>query len=87
MTERARLLTPGKKILISPYGLSQSDFTRSDYEQQLAKLKVDIIAYQDEIGCVREAYPIVNLKKNWKKLRDIHNRLHIELWANIESFT
>jgi len=87
LTERARLLTPGKKILISPYGLSQSDFTRSDYEQQLAKLKVDIIAYQDEIGCVREAYPIVNLKKNWKKLRDIHNRLHIELWANIESFT
>lgn len=87
LTEKARSLTPGKKILISPYGLSQSDFTRSDYEQQLAKLKVDIIAYQDEIGCVREAYPIVNLKKNWKKLRDIHNRLHVELWANIESFT
>lgn len=87
LTKEARSLTPGKKILISPYGLSQSDFNRADYEQQLAKLKVDIIAYQDEVGCVREPFPIVNLKKNWKKLRDIHNRLHIELWANVESFT
>lgn len=87
LTEQARILTPEKKILISPYGIVDSDFNNPKYEQQLAKLKVDIIAYQDEIGCVREKYPLVKLKKSWEKLRDIHNRLNIELWANCETFT
>lgn len=27
------------------------------------------------------------LKKTWQRLRDIHNRLNIEMWANCETFT
>lgn len=87
LADKARALTPGKKILISPYGISQSDFNNPNYEKQLAKLKVDIIAYQDEVGCVREQFPLPNLKMNWKRLRAIHNKLNIELWANCETFT
>ncbi len=87
LTMRARALTPDKKILISPYGIVNSDFDSPEYEKQLAKLKVDIIAYQDEVGCVREEFPLVRLKENWKKLRAIHDRLHIALWANCETFT
>jgi hypothetical protein len=87
LTARARSLTPGKKILISPYGIYESAFEDPQFERQLAKLKVDIIAYQDEVGCVREPLPLPRLKKHWQLLREIHNRLHIGLWANVESFT
>ena len=64
-----------------------SDFTDPEYERRLSRLKVDIIAYQDEVGCVREPFPMPRLKENWKKLRDIHNRLNIAFWANCETFT
>lgn len=48
---------------------------------------MDIIAYQDEVGCVRDQFTLPRLKKNWQRLRDIHNRLNIEMWANCETFT
>lgn len=87
LVERAHQLTPGKKTLISPYGISLSDFDNPDYEKQMAKLKVDIIAYQDEIGCVREPFPLPRLRQNWKRLHAIHQKLNIEFWANCETFT
>ena len=87
MTKKAKALTPDKKTLISPYGIGLSDFDNPEYEKQLAKLKVDIIAYQDEVGCVRDKFMLPRLKKTWKRLRDIHNRLNIEMWANCETFT
>ena len=86
LTARARELTPGKKIMISPYGIFNSDFDDPRYEQQISRLTVDIIAYQDEIGCVRERYPLPRLRENWKKLRAIHDKTGIEMWANCESF-
>lgn len=87
LVEKAHALTPEKKTMISPYGIGLSDFDNPEYEKQLAKLKVNIIAYQDEVGCVRDQFTIPRLKKNWKRLRDIHNRLKIEMWANCETFT
>lgn len=87
LTEKAKSLTPGKKTLISPYGIGLSEFDNPEYEKQLAKLKVDIIAYQDEVGCVRDKFMLPRLKKTWQRLRDIHNRLNIEMWANCETFT
>jgi hypothetical protein len=86
LTARARELTPDMKIMISPYGIFNSDFEDPRYEQQIARLTVDIIAYQDEVGCVREAYPLTRLRENWKKLRAIHDNLDIEMWANCETF-
>ena len=47
LTDRARELTPGKKVLISPYGIFNSDFDDPAYEKQISRLKVDIIAYQE----------------------------------------
>ena len=86
LTDRARALTPEAKVLISPYGIFNSNFEDPRYEQQIMRLKVDIIAYQDEIGCVREKYPLPRLRENWKKLRQIHDKTNIEMWANCESF-
>lgn len=87
LVAHARRLTPGKKTMISPYGLRRSDFDSPEYEKNLARLKVDIIAYQDEVGCVREPTPLPELRRNWKRLREVHDRIGIELWANCETFT
>ncbi len=87
LTAKARELTPGKKIMLSPYGIFNSDFEDPRYERQIARLEVDIIAYQDEVGCVRERYPLTRLRDNWKKLRAIHDKTDIEMWANCETFS
>ena len=87
LTEKAHKLTPGKKTLISPYGIGLSDFDNPEYEKQMAKLKVDIIAYQDEVGCVREQFPMKNMKEHFRQVSEIHKKAGIEFWANIETFT
>lgn len=87
LTERARGLTPNAKILISPYGIFNSNFDHPNYAKQIGRLKVDIIAYQDEVGCVRERFPLPRLRENWKRLAEIHSSLPIEMWANCENFT
>lgn len=87
ISAHARELTPGIKVLISPYGLFGADIENPLFEKSICDLDVDIIAYQDEVGCVRDKFTLPRLKKNWKRMRDIHNRLNIEMWANCETFT
>ena len=87
LAEHARSLTPGAKILISPYGIFNSNFDHPDYASRIRGLKVDIIAYQDEVGCEREENPLQSLRTNWRRLRDIHEGSGIDIWANCESFT
>ena len=87
LTEEARKVTPDAKVLISPYGLRMAKFDDGRYLEQIAKLKVDIIAYQDEIGCVVEPVPLNHMKENFRHLREVHDKTKIELWANNESFT
>ncbi|MCR4909901.1 MAG: DUF4434 domain-containing protein [Bacteroidales bacterium] len=84
---QARELTPGAKILISPFGIFAGDFDDPRFAEQIAKLDVDIIAHQDEIGCIREPYPMDNLRKHLKLLGEIHRNCGIEFWVNVESFT
>lgn len=87
LVARAAKITPGKKTMISPYGFFCSDFDNPKFGERIDSLKVDIIAYQDEIGCVREEFPLPRLRENWKKVKAIHDRNNIELWANCELFT
>ncbi len=86
ITRKAKELAPGKKVMISPYGLFQSDVSDPKFGEQIAKLDVDIIAYQDEIGCVRKSFPMQEMKDHFAQLRKIHDETGIELWANVESF-
>jgi hypothetical protein len=58
LSEKAKKLAPGKKTMISPYGIGLSEFDNPEYEKQMQKLKVDIIAYQDEVGCVRDQFTL-----------------------------
>jgi hypothetical protein len=87
LASEARTVTPKAKVLISPYGLRSAIFDNSKFADQIAKLKVDIIAYQDEIGCVVEPMPLNHMKENFRHLREVHDKTKIELWANNECFT
>ena len=87
LSAEARSLTPGAKIMVSPYGLRSADFSDYLFAAQIAKLNVDIIAYQDEIGCVAETMPLPKMKENFTRLREMHNINNIAFWANSEIFT
>lgn len=87
LADKARTLTPGKQIMISPYGICYADINNKKFAEQIKKLKVDIIAYQDEVGCVREPMPMKRMKENFSILGKIHRETNIQFWANIESFT
>lgn len=87
LVERSRELTPGKKTLISPYGMVYARYDLPEFAENIRSLKVDIIAYQDEVGCVREQFPLPRLRNNWKQLRKVHDGTSIQMWANCETFT
>lgn len=87
LAEKARSLTPGKQIMISPYGLCNADYDSPEFAGQIGRLEVDIIAYQDEVGCVREPMPMKRMKEHFGILGKIHKDTGIRFWANIESFT
>ena len=83
----ARKLTPGKMIMVSPYGHCFADFRNHKLAEQIKKMSVDIIAYQDEIGCVREPMPMKRMKEHFKQLGKIYEGTNTLFWANVESFT
>lgn len=87
LASRARALTPDKMVMISPYGICYADIDNPLFEERIAALNVDIIAYQDEVGCVREPMPLPRLRNHLRKLGEIHNRTGISFWVNVESFT
>ena len=45
LSEKAKNLAPGKKTLISPYGIGLSEFDNPEYEKQMQKLKVSQFAH------------------------------------------
>ena len=82
----AKKITPNAKRLIAPYGTFRAVNLDDDrYAKQLETLDVDIIAYQDEVGCLR-----MNPKGSeaaFAKLRKIHDRVpQRKLWADVETF-
>jgi hypothetical protein len=83
-SQEARRLTPKTKTLIAPYGTHQA--TGDDaYVRQLEQLDVDIIAYQDEVGCLRMTAE--QSAEAFKRLRRAHDRVpQRALWADVEVF-
>lgn len=83
-SRQARQLTPSAKTLIAPYGTSRA-VCDDRFARQLERLDVDIIAYQDEVGCLR-----MNAAQSavaFEKLRRAHDRVpHRALWADVETF-
>jgi hypothetical protein len=74
LAREARELTEGCKIFISPYG---TRFAVNDqkFVEQLQALDVDIIAYQDEVGCVRDRFPVKTSSEAFTILRAAHDQV------------
>lgn len=80
----ARRLTPRAKILTAPYGTNRA-VDDAAFVRQLEQLDVDIIAYQDEVGCLRMTPAESNAA--FERLRRAHSRVpQRALWADVEIF-
>ncbi len=79
-----RRLLPKAKTLTAPYGtrLAVND---DKFVRQLDQLDVDIIAYQDEVGCLRMGPHESQVA--FARLRAAHDRVpQRALWADVETF-
>lgn len=81
---QARQLMPRAKTLIAPYGTNKA-VCDDRFVRQLEQLEVDIVAYQDEVGCLR-----MNATQSaaaFRTLRRAHDRVpQRALWADVETF-
>jgi len=83
-SREARRLTPRARILIAPYGTNGA-VNDDRFVRQLEQLDVDIIAYQDEVGCLRMT-PRQSAAA-FARLRQAHDRVpQRALWADVEVF-
>lgn len=83
-TAEARRLTPKAKTLTAPYGTNRA-VGDDAFVRQLERLNVDIIAYQDEVGCLRMR-PAQSAAA-FARLRRAHDRVpQRALWADVEVF-
>lgn len=78
-----RSLSPPAKLLIAPYGTRRVAET-DRFVQQIQSLGVDYIAYQDEVG-VRKTR-VEELDGIYARLRRLHDRAGMPLWADVEIF-
>jgi hypothetical protein len=83
-SREARRLTPKAKTLIAPYGTSKAACD-DRFVRQLEQLDVDIVAYQDEVGCLRMT-PAQSASA-FERLRRAHDHVpQRALWADVEVF-
>lgn len=83
-SREARRLMPRAKTLVAPYGTRQA-VSDDTFVRQLEQLDVDIIAYQDEVGCLR--MDAVQSAAAFERLRQAHARVpQRALWADVETF-
>jgi len=78
-----RGLSPDRKILIAPYGTNKVAET-DRFVEQIQALGVDFVAYQDEVG-VRKT-KVEQLDEIYSRLRRLHDKAGIPLWADVEIF-
>merc|ERR1719174_17554 len=87
MAQWSRSLTPHAKHIVSPYGTRFAEPSPA-FVKQLQQLDVDVVAYQDEVGCIRDAFPVEDSRHAFHQLHIAHSHPGTPaLWANVESFT
>jgi hypothetical protein len=83
-SHEARQLMPRAKTLIAPYGTRQA-VCDDRFVRQLEQLDADIVAYQDEVGCLR--MDAAQSAAAFETLRRAHDRVpQRALWADVEVF-
>jgi len=83
-TAHARSLTPKARTLTAPYGTHKA-VADDTFVRQLEQLDADIIAYQDEVGCLRMTPE--QSARAFETLRRAHAKVpQRALWADVEVF-
>ncbi len=83
-SKTARSLMPHSTILTAPYG-TKNAVCDVHYLHQLEKMDVDIIAYQDTVGCYQ--LDIDGSKRAFEILRKAHDKVpQRKLYADVETF-
>lgn len=83
-SEQAHRIAPHTKTLVAPYG-TRKIIADEAYIDQLRRLDVDFIAYQDEVG-VRKSTP-EETGAYYRALREAHDKAgRSALWADVELF-
>ena len=84
--DESRKITPKARTLFAPYYTylaAEIDVDR--YAKGLEKCDIDIIAYQDEVGCQRMNTEVS--ARAFAKLREVHDKVQRpKLWADVEAF-
>lgn len=85
VTDKARSLCPVHRVIVAPFGthcLKADDIL----QEQLTRIKADVIAYQDEIGVKK--MPMEELSARFAALRRVHDAANgPALWVDTEVFT
>ncbi|MBN2376291.1 MAG: hypothetical protein JXD22_07815 [Sedimentisphaerales bacterium] len=73
-------------MLFAPYGTNRAaEMDVDTYAKGLEKCEIDIIAYQDEVGCQRMNTEVS--ARAFAKLRKAHDKVQRpKLWADVETF-
>lgn len=83
-SRHARTLTPKARTLIAPY-FTHKAVADDRFMRQLEQLDVQIIAYQDEVGCLRMTPE--QSARAFETLRRAHDKVpQRALWADVETF-
>ncbi len=83
-SSEARRLTPKARTLTAPYGTSRA-VADAKFVRQLEDLDIDIIAYQDEVGCLR--MDAAASAKAFSTLHQAHEQVpQRALWADVKVF-
>ena len=84
-SHEGRQLIPRAKTLTAPYYTHKAVYD-DRFVRQLEKLDIDIIAYQDEVGCLRMTPD--QSARAFATLRKAHDKVpQRKLWADVELFT
>ncbi len=76
---------PEYKTIIAPYGTNMT-VPDEKYVEQLSRMDVDYIAYQDEVGV--EKSTVEQTGAYYKALKEAHDKAgRAKLWADVETFT
>ena len=80
----AKKITPKARTLIAPYSTHKA-VCDDRFVRQLEGLDIDVVAYQDEVGCLR-ATP-EQTARSYEVLRQAHDKVpQRALWADVEVF-
>lgn len=88
LSDYCHQITPGKPVLYAPYFTKDSlneEACRKGWNELLPKIRADIIALQDGVGCDRGLTP-ENIIPAYRTVSKVCREHHVQFWSDLEIF-